>query len=110
MPIYTWEPGVGTRYEVSISPFTGTMFGCTDGWLIVGPYTATLKAMVIPKNQPLHWTYITAKMDLGRMDASIVTYMIGEVTGNLTYPDVDCMERVTVPFIPSRPQESVAQD
>ena len=96
---HLWEPGNGTRYELSITPFEGRLFGCSDGgWVVVGPFSDRIRAMVVPTESGIHWSYVATKMDLNEVDASCVAVMIGKVTGLEAWPSDVGASRIKVPF------------
>lgn len=88
MARYVWEPGNSTRYELSVTRFEGALFGVVEGggWLIVGPFSNHLRAMVVPTNSGVNWSYVAEKMGLGETDASCVTLMVGKITDVDSWP------------------------
>lgn len=99
---HTWEPGNSTRYEIHVTPFEGRLFGCSDGgWVVVGPFPDRVRALVVPKDSALHYSYVAEKMDLNEIDASCVAVMVGKVTGITAWPSDEAKSRMKRPFTAS---------
>ncbi len=74
-----WEPGNGTRYEILITKAATSIFGASQGgFVVVGPFSDKLRAMVVSPEGGLHYTYVMEKMGLNEIDASCVTVMLRE--------------------------------
>lgn len=98
-----WEPGNGTRYELCVTRFEGPLFGCSEGgFVVVGPFPDKLRAMVVPTDMDLHFTYVMEKMGLGEIDASCVTVMLGKALDVEAWPtDSEWYTRgIQRPFVP----------
>lgn len=106
MSRYVYEPGNGTRYELFITPFVGSLLGCSGSvWVVAGPFPDKVRAMVLPVDIGLHWTYVAEKMGLNEVDASVVALMVGRVTGVTAWPTKEpgFAARISVPFEPEVP-------
>lgn len=82
-----WEPGNGTRYELLVTRTDSTIFGASQGgFVVVGPFSDKLRAMVVPLEGGLHYTYVMEKMGLNEIDASCVAVMLREALGIEAWP------------------------
>lgn len=82
-----WEPGNGTRYELLVTRVETPIFGSSGGgFIVVGPFSDKLRAMVVSLDGGLHFSYVMEKMDLNEIDASCVTVMLGEALGIEAWP------------------------
>lgn len=81
--LITWEPGNGTRYELTMVKLTIPSQGYVPGtWVVIGPWPGRPRIMFIPPfgGMVSHST-IEDKFGVGPHDASVVALMIAPHVG-----------------------------
>lgn len=79
----TWQPGNGTRYDITLVKLEIDTHGQKAGtWMVVGPWTDRGRVMFLsPDGGHLSHHYVGDKLGLGPHDASVVTMMVAPHTG-----------------------------
>ena len=79
----TWQPGNGTRYDVTLIQLAVDVYGHKAGtWMVVGPWTDRSRVMFLtPDAGTIHHSYVSEKMGIGPHDASVVAMMVAPHVG-----------------------------
>lgn len=83
MKVIKWEPGNGTRYEVSITRLPVAVHGYKAGdYMVVGPWPDRHRVMFLPDmGGILTMDTVARHLGLSPHDASVVALMVAPHTG-----------------------------
>lgn len=78
----TWQPGNGTRYDITLVKLALDTYGRKAGsWMVVGPWADRSRVMFLDEGGYLAYQYVAEKLDIGPHDASVVAMMVAPHIG-----------------------------
>ncbi len=78
----TWQPGNGTRYDITLVKLELDTYGQKAGtWMVVGPWADRARVMFLDEGGYLMYSYVAEKLGIGPHDASVVAMMIAPHIG-----------------------------